>query len=45
MGVFTEDLSKEAIAKWIESYEKIDYDWKNPIDEIVKKIISYNEKN
>jgi len=45
MGVFTEDLSKEAITKWIESYEKIDYDWKNPIDEIVKKIISYNEKN
>ena len=45
MGIFTEDLSVESISKWIECYEKIDYDWKNPIDEIVKKIISYNGKN
>ena len=45
MGIFTEDLSTESIAKWIECYEKIDYEWKNPIDEIVKKIISYNGKN
>ena len=45
MGIFTEDLSAESIAKWIECYEKIDYDWKNPIDEIVKKIISHNGKN
>ena len=45
MGIFTEDLSVESIVKWIECYEKIDYDWKNPIDEIVKKIISHNGKN
>lgn len=45
MGIFTEDLSAESISKWIECYEKIDYGWKNPIDEIVKKIISYNGKN
>ena len=45
MGIFTEDLGTESISKWIECYEKIDYDWENPIDEIVKKIISYNGKN
>lgn len=45
MGIFTEDLSEESISKWIECYEKIDYDWKNPIDEIVKKIISQHGKN
>jgi uncharacterized protein (TIGR00661 family) len=45
MGVFTEDLNKDTISKWITNYQKIDYDWDNPIDEIVKKIISYNGKN
>jgi hypothetical protein len=45
MGVFTEDLDKESISKWITKYKKIDYDWDNPIDEIVKKIISFNGKN
>ena len=45
MGVFTEYLEKESISKWITKYQKIDYDWHNPIDEIVKKIISFNGKN
>jgi uncharacterized protein (TIGR00661 family) len=43
MGVFTEDLNKNSISKWIKSYKKIDYDWDNPIDEIVKKIINYGK--
>ena len=45
MGVFTEDLNKDTISKWITNYQKIDYDWNNPIDEIVQKIINHNEKN
>jgi uncharacterized protein (TIGR00661 family) len=45
MGVFTDDLNSETISKWITSYHKIDYDWDNPIDEIVQKIINYNGKN
>jgi uncharacterized protein (TIGR00661 family) len=45
MGIFTEDLNKDTISKWITGYKKIDYDWNNPIDEIVKKIISHNGKN
>ncbi len=45
MGVFTEDLNKDTISLWITNYKKIDYDWDNPIDEIVQKIINYNGKN
>ena len=39
MGVFTEDLNSDTISRWITGYEKIDYEWENPIDEIVKKIM------
>lgn len=39
MGVFTEDLNSETISRWITAYDKIDYDWENPIEEIVKKIM------
>jgi uncharacterized protein (TIGR00661 family) len=45
MGVFTEELNKETISLWITNYKKIDYEWKNPIDEIIQKIINYNGKN
>jgi len=45
MGVFTEDLNKDTISIWLTNYKKIDYDWDNPIDEIVQKIINYNGKN
>lgn len=40
MGVFTEDLNSDSISRWITGYEKIGYEWENPIEEIVKKIMS-----
>lgn len=45
MNIFTEKLDKENISKWISNYEKINYNWNNPIDEIIKKIISFNGKS
>jgi hypothetical protein len=38
MGIFTENLSVENLKIWIEDYKKIEYNWINPIDEIIKKI-------
>ena len=45
MGVFTEPFSKQAIAKWVGEYESAEYEWENPIEEIVEKIIRFNEEN
>ena len=45
MGVFTEPFSQQAIAKWVGEYESAEYEWENPIEEIVEKIIRFNEEN
>jgi hypothetical protein len=45
MGVFTDAFSKHTISKWIEEYERVEYEWENPIEEIIEKIIRYNEEN
>jgi uncharacterized protein (TIGR00661 family) len=43
MGVFTDNLSVENFRIWIEDYKKIEYDWEDPIDEIIKKIENYGK--
>jgi uncharacterized protein (TIGR00661 family) len=43
MGIFTDDFNKQSINKWIEEYEEINYQWENPIDDIIKKIKSIND--
>jgi uncharacterized protein (TIGR00661 family) len=43
MGVFTDELNSNTISKWITNYQKIDYIWNNPIDEIVEKILNYGK--
>ena len=44
MGVFTEDFTNKSINKWIYECDKINYQWENPIDDIIKKIISINNE-
>ena len=43
MGIFVEDLDYSNIQKWIEEYESINYDWKNPITSIMDKIFEIYE--
>lgn len=38
IGIFTDKLDRNNISKWIEEYEKIDYKWVNPINDILLKI-------
>ena len=41
MGVFTDDLNDDNIFEWIYNYKSIEYDWNDPIKDIVKKISDY----
>jgi len=43
MGIFIEDLNYNSIKQWIEEYENINYDWKNPIQSIMDKIFEIYE--
>jgi uncharacterized protein (TIGR00661 family) len=45
MGVMTDDLSFDSISKWLTNYKSIDYQWENPIDDIIEKIINYCGEN
>lgn len=45
IGVMTEDLNSDSISKWITNYKPIDYNWENPIDDIIEKIIKYCGEN
>ncbi len=38
IGVFTEPLSRKNLMVWIKNYNKVDYNWKNPINKIIEKI-------
>ena len=44
MGIFTEDFNRQSINEWIGEYDKINYRWENPIDDIIKKIKSINDE-
>ena len=39
MGVFTSEFNRESINEWIREYDKINYQWNNPIEDIIKKIM------
>ena len=41
MGILTDDLNSDKLFEWIYKYKSIEYDWNDPIDEIVKKIHDY----
>lgn len=41
MGIFTKELSSNNIFYWVYNYDKIEYGWSNPIDDIIKKIEEY----
>ena len=41
MGIFTKDLNNDTLFEWIYNYRSIDYNWNDPIDEIIKKIHNY----
>ena len=41
MGILTDDLNSDKLFEWIYKYKSIEYDWNDPIDEIVKKISDY----
>ena len=45
LGVMTDDLNPNAITKWINNYNKINYQWTNPIDDIINKIVKYHGEN
>lgn len=40
IGVFTEDFTKDNLKKWLSEYKSINYDYKNPIPEILDEIIN-----
>jgi uncharacterized protein (TIGR00661 family) len=41
MGVFTNELNNKTIFEWIYNYNKIEYKWNDPINDIIKKIKEY----
>jgi hypothetical protein len=41
MKVFTKELNSDNIFDWVYNYDKIKYDWIDPIDDIIKKIKKY----
>lgn len=38
MGVFTDVFNNDNLKKWLDDYQKVDYKWVNPIDDILLKI-------
>jgi hypothetical protein len=43
MGILTDGFNGDNLANWLNNYKKVDYQWKNPIDEILTKIKSIFE--
>jgi len=44
LGIYTGDFNKRNIINWIDNYSAVDYEWENPIDSLIEKIINiYNE--
>lgn len=38
MGVFTDKFNSSNLSNWLENYQKVDYKWQNPIEDILLKI-------
>jgi uncharacterized protein (TIGR00661 family) len=45
MGIFTSDFNSNSLGTWIMNYNSINYNWINPKDKIINKIISIYGKN
>ena len=43
MGVFTSDFNSNSLGMWVLGYNSIDYNWVNPKDDIINKIINIYE--
>lgn len=43
MGIFIDDLNYNNVQKWLENYQPIDYEWKNPIGKIITKMFEIYE--
>jgi uncharacterized protein (TIGR00661 family) len=43
IGILTDGFNGNNLANWLNNYKKVDYQWKNPIDEILTKIKSIFE--
>jgi hypothetical protein len=41
MGVFTKELNSDNIFDWVYNYDKVEYNWCDPIDDLIKKIEEY----
>lgn len=38
MGVFTDKFNSDNLKNWLDNYQKVDYKWENPIEDILLKI-------
>lgn len=38
MGVFTDKFNSSNLSNWLENYQKVDYKWQNPMEDILLKI-------
>lgn len=38
LGVYTDDLTSDNLENWLNNYNKVEYEWVNPIDSIINKI-------
>jgi uncharacterized protein (TIGR00661 family) len=41
LGIFTEPMNTQNFKIWIDKFDKVKYNWKNPMKDIIKKIESY----
>jgi uncharacterized protein (TIGR00661 family) len=44
MGIFTKDFNRQSINEWIGEYDSINYQWENPIEDIIKRIKIINNE-
>ena len=45
MGVLTDYITTETIEDWISNYSVIDYNWEDPTNKIIEKIIKIHERS
>lgn len=45
MGVFTSNFNSNSLGMWVLGYNSIDYNWVNPKDDIINKIVSIYGKD
>jgi len=45
IGILTDSFTSDSISDWLNNWDKIDYKWYNPIDDIIENIIKIHEKS